>query len=251
MMKLDADGHRLLQEIARRHDVSEDAAMAALKALARGNGVQAQFDHPELGGMGQWSGGGMVMVGDIFNHRLKARVDALCTDLAEQLRAGRIILLNTPSDRRTSSGPWPAELGEPASSGGQNDFRYAYFPSARRLAVERGGEVTFYDTSDHKITGVSQQQSHSGSVKFTSQLGEIDLASLQVVTAPTRAEGDPQRSENSIDEWDIPEPTARKPERTGDADIFTTIERLHDLRQKQIITAQEFETKKAELLSRL
>ena len=43
--------------------------------------------HPDLGGMGQWSQGGMVMVGDMFNNALKARVDALCAELAGLLRA--------------------------------------------------------------------------------------------------------------------------------------------------------------------
>jgi hypothetical protein len=46
----------------------------------------AQFSHPELGGMGQWSMGGMIMVGDMFNNGLKARVDALCNDLSALLR---------------------------------------------------------------------------------------------------------------------------------------------------------------------
>ena len=55
---------------------------ALLTALVAGGGSQAQFNIPELGGMGQWSRGGMVMVGDMFNNALKARVDALCTELA-------------------------------------------------------------------------------------------------------------------------------------------------------------------------
>jgi hypothetical protein len=41
----------------------------------------AQFSHPDFGGMSQWSPG-MTMVGDIFNNSLKAKLDALCTELA-------------------------------------------------------------------------------------------------------------------------------------------------------------------------
>ena len=49
-------------------------------------------------------------------------------------------------------------LGEPNSAGGQNDLQYAYFAEKHRLAVSRGGKVEVYDTGDHDITGVSQQQ---------------------------------------------------------------------------------------------
>ena len=37
--------------------------------------------------MGQWSQGGMIMIGDMFNQGLKHRVDALCNELADFLRS--------------------------------------------------------------------------------------------------------------------------------------------------------------------
>ena len=46
-----------------------------LYAIMAGQGYQAQFNLPDLGGMGQWSLGGLSMVGDMFNNQLKARVD--------------------------------------------------------------------------------------------------------------------------------------------------------------------------------
>ena len=86
MPQLTPEGLRTVTEIATRHGVSLDAALGLLGALAQGHGRQAQFNHPDLGGMGQWSEGGMIMVGDMFNHGLKARVDALCNELAGLLR---------------------------------------------------------------------------------------------------------------------------------------------------------------------
>jgi hypothetical protein len=83
---LTPEGARRSEDVARRHGVSLEAAAALLGALAQGNGSQAQFNHPDLGGMGQWSQGGMIMVGDMFNHSLKHRVDALCSELASILR---------------------------------------------------------------------------------------------------------------------------------------------------------------------
>src|SRR5436305_1704686 len=116
----------------------------------------AQFNHPELGGMGQWSQGGMTMVGDMFNHALKARVDAVCSELAEMLRTVTVYVAEK------GVGPsgewWPPGLGRPSTTGGQNDLRYAFFPDTHRLAIDEAGRISVYDTGDHYISGVSQQQ---------------------------------------------------------------------------------------------
>jgi hypothetical protein len=78
---------------------------------------------------------------------------------------------------------WPDGLGEPSSTGSQNDLRYAYFPKARRLAVQRGDATTLYDTADHQIGGVSQQQQNNdGGATFTSQNGDVRLEDLKVVS---------------------------------------------------------------------
>ena len=77
---------------------------------------------------------------------------------------------------------WPEELGEnPNSAGGQNETRYAFFGDKQRLAVDTGdGKVQVYDSGDHRISGVQQDQSGSGrKVIFTSQHGEVDLATLK------------------------------------------------------------------------
>ena len=85
MRQLTADGRRIIDEVAQRHGVSGDAVLSLLDSLIAGGGSMAQFSHPELGGMGQWSRGGMTMVGDMFNNALKARVDALCAELSDLL----------------------------------------------------------------------------------------------------------------------------------------------------------------------
>ena len=87
MPNLTPEGLRIVTDVATRHGVSLDVALTLLGALAQGNGRQAQFNHPELGGMGQWSRGGMVMIGDMFNQGLKHRVDALCNELTDFLRS--------------------------------------------------------------------------------------------------------------------------------------------------------------------
>ena len=76
---------------------------------------------------------------------------------------------------------WPEEMGDPSTSGGQNDTRYAFFPTKQRLLIERGGKLTTYDSGDHDIGGVGQQQSGSSTLTFTSQNGLVDLDDLKQV----------------------------------------------------------------------
>jgi hypothetical protein len=197
MQELTQEGHRALFDIARRHGVSTDAALTLLRAVAAGGGTMAQFSHPELGGMGQWTAGGMVMVGDMFNYGLKQRVDTLCSELAALLRGPRVFTVPPHAAGIGAGGQWwPAELGAPAASGSQNDMRYAYFPASRRLAIQEGGEVRVYDTGDHLISGVSQQQSGMQPLVFSSQLGPVRCADLPHVAAteptfPVAAAGAP------------------------------------------------------------
>ncbi len=163
MQELTPEGRRLLQEFADRHAVTFDAVVTLLRALIAGNGSQAQFDHPDLGGMGQWSRGGMIMVGDIFNQGLKHRVDTLCNELANLLRSQPLLRAGSGSFQSQSQGSgdaslfvqgsnssfgrwWPGDLGDPSATGAQNEMRYAYFPHTRRLAIRLGGRVSVYDT---------------------------------------------------------------------------------------------------------
>ena len=74
---------------------------------------------------------------------------------------------------------WPADLGQPSSSGSQNGIRYAFFPGPRRLLVEKDGHVTTYDSGDHRISGVSQRDSEGQSLAFASQNGRVTLDALR------------------------------------------------------------------------
>lgn len=192
MPTLTEPGRQTIDALARRYGVSNDAVTTLIRALTSGNGSMAQFRHPELGGAGQWMRGGMTMIGDMFNQGLKARVDGLCNELAGLLTDQPSLASagapegqgqgGLPPVRGGSGSWWPDGLGSPNSSGGQNDVRYAYFAGKHRLAVEADGRVTLYDTGDHQINGVSQQQGSTRSLTFTSQHGTVDLDSLPVVS---------------------------------------------------------------------
>jgi hypothetical protein len=261
MPKLSPEGLRAVADIAQRTGFGPDAVASMLFAVIAGHGSMAQFSHPEFGGSGQWMSGGAIMLSDMFNNALKARVDALCGELAALVKRDPAVTVVgsfqaqsqggvAPFGARqssllapeTSGGAswWPADLGAPASTGAQNAMRYAYFPAARRLAVDHNGRVTVYDAQDHQITGFSQQQSGPGSVAFVSQHGTVDVGRLPVVGEDGTAPASPAVADSG---------STNAP--SGAEAILAVIERLAGLRAKGVLTEAEFSAKKAELLSRL
>ncbi|SHG04548.1 Short C-terminal domain-containing protein [Kaistia soli DSM 19436] len=263
MQQLSSTGRRILDGISERYGISQDAAEVLIAALVAGGGSQAQFSHPDLGGMGQWSAGGMIMVGDMFNNDLKHRVDGFLSELATALRGGDLFepAAEGRRDGREGAGlfapgggfaasSWPDELGTPSTSGAQNDLHYAYFPDSRRLAIRKGGHITLYDTADHAIGGVSQQQSGDQSLTFTSQYGTVRLDTLRRVAGGDDQPPQPLAAEPSSPR-ETPATATGSPSRPEEGDVVGLIERLATLRDRGILSDEEFAAKKAELLARL
>lgn len=289
MRPLTPEGQQMINQLAQQYGFSPEAVAVMLQSLIAGHGTMAQFNHPEFGGTGQWMGSGMIMLSDMFNQALKAKVDALChalsTLLSQQPEMVRprstqtqyqgqqpmspmgssqqpksaglstpTSLFMSPSEGATSAW-WPAELGHPSAVGTQNDIRYAYFRDPRRLAIVVNGQVTVYDTLDHQISGFSQQQAGGSSLTFTSQHGVVSLADLPVLTHPGGAQ---QREAAALPE-DTSAPqhepglaSADPSQRRAEADeIFTVMERLAELKAQGILTEEEYTAKKADLLRRL
>ncbi len=189
MTDLTDAGRSAIADIAQRYGVSFEAAEQMARAVAQGGGAMAQFNIPEFGGGGQWMAGGMTMVGDMFNHGLQAQVAGVCSELAAAM-SGAPFFKRPPGAVQPW---WPDELGAPASVGGQNEMRYAYFPGARRLVVDPGGGAPFriYDTGEHQIGGFSQQQSGGGDplvgLTFSSQFGQFSVTALTPVSPAAAA----------------------------------------------------------------
>jgi hypothetical protein len=191
-MTLTPQGSQAIEELARRYYVSVDAVTTLLQAVINGGGAMAQFSHPDPGGSGEWVEGGMTMIGDMFNNALKAKVDQLCSELASLAATQTLFAPPAPGQQpghaslsvaALASNWWPADLGTPSSTGSQNNVRYAVFPSVQRLVIEVDGQIAVYDTMDHQIGGVSQQQGADASVTFTSQFGLVRLTDLPLIPA--------------------------------------------------------------------
>ncbi|OBK38353.1 hypothetical protein A5658_26375 [Mycobacterium sp. 1245111.1] len=281
------DAEKAIDEIAGRYGLSRGAVLAMLFAVHAGGGTMAQFSIPELGGSGQWMRGGMTMVGDMFDNGLKARVDALCNELAQLLTTTTVFPASAEGAARgfTSANWWPAELGVPSATGAQNEARYAVFPGTRRLAIQINGVTKVFDTGEHQIAGVQQQQGTGyGSVAFTSQLGTFSVSTLAELGAPqvhetpvaaptpqhqsqhqssrpspfptqTQAQAPtPQyqgQYQSSPPRSSAPPPQAAAPPPGDPAGIVAAIESLAGLHQRGILSDEEFAAKKAELLARL
>ncbi|KQT50719.1 hypothetical protein ASG43_05410 [Aureimonas sp. Leaf454] len=264
---LTEEARRTIADIAGRHGFEPGAGEAMAEALMRSGGGMVQFNHRDLGGMGQWSKGGMMMIGEMNNDRLKARVGDLARDLSEAVQRGALAeesgggatapAGDTSSPSSSPSGAagggsgswWPSDLGRPSSTGSQNNARYAVFPEAKRLAVEDGGKVTVYDTGEDRIEGASQQQGGDTVLRFSTRNGSIRVEDLKVA-----GDGD---GEDDVRAKRSAEPAS--PAGTIDAlgrshpagDPIETIRRLAALRDEGVIGEAEFAAKKAELLSRL
>ncbi len=278
MDRFTSQGQQAIQDLAGRYNLSTDAVITMLYAVMNGGGTMAQFSHPELGGSGQWMRGGMTMVGDMFNNGLKMTVDNLCSELSNLLQNQQNLFKPQPvfTQNNNSSGQsqfqgngnysqnqnqgqwWPSELGSPSSTGAQNNSKYAVFPQQQRLAILLDGNLTLYNTLDHQIGGVSQQQGGLESMTFSSQYGTVRVTDLPVISV----NGNPPSNQQSPAFQQ--EPFQQQPRQNNtqsgvnsanntaqEADIFATLERLADLQQKGIIGADEFAQKKAELLARL
>lgn len=313
MQRLTSQGQKKINDIAQQYNVSTDAVMTLLQAVNNGNGTMAQFNHPELGGSGQWMSGGMITVSDMSNNNLKSMVDGICIKLSNLLAEQPFVpaplngsqnmgrqqqqqvghgVPNTNDNNESLSHWWPIELGVPTMTGVQNNICYAYFATQKRLAIEINRQVTLFDTLAHQLSGISQQQGGGSSITFTSQHGMVDVFNLPVISSTELAETqtpsasanepnstDKVSAESSANEPDstdsvlvepsnanLPDSTSSVPIETNissetapasspnlvpETDIFATIERLALLRQKDVITEEEFVAKKTELLSRL
>ncbi len=253
MQLLSPAGQNLVNDLSNRYNLSNDAVIHMIISVNNGGGTMAQFNSPELGGSGQWMQGGMTMVGDMFNYGLKMTVDNLCTEISNALATTQI-LLPPPRGSRSSNQWWPAELGIPFSSGAQNNIRYAIFP--QRLAIEINRQITVYDTLNHNIGGISQQQGGDTSLTFSSQFGTISVSSLPIVSGSDNIRPAPPTNFAQSFEQDYANPVSVEPvpsiQNTESSDaVIKLIEKLAQLHEMGALTDDEFNSKKSELLSRL
>ena len=116
MSGLKPHAESIADDLAQRCGFSTPAVLHMMRAVDAGWGGMASFDHPEFGGPGQWMQGGMVMLGEPFDHALRGRVDALCNEIAGAYERGGPL---TEREDSADTPQWPASLGTPGATGSQ------------------------------------------------------------------------------------------------------------------------------------
>jgi hypothetical protein len=168
--------------IAEKYGIPHEVVKDLLTKLRRTNGRQVQFSDESLGGMGQWSGG-MVMIGRMGDDALKAKIGALCAELAQLAQSsGMEKTMDTFQEQSKDS---TKDAPSASAAGSQNGVRYAYFAEESRLEIERDGVKKTYDATGYRISGVAQDQSTgvAATLRFTTADGDtIDLDRLKPVS---------------------------------------------------------------------
>jgi hypothetical protein len=284
MKQLTPEGQQIINNIAQRYNFSPDAVFSMLQSVINGNGSMAQFNHPEFGGSGQWMRGGMIMLGDMFNNGLKNSVGGLCQELSNLIasqpgliQSGSFQSQHQGTQQQSNYGGNQQQQNSTGTSGtcqlvctsACRKFwklvaRWPAIPppvQVRKITcvmpilppfggwqLKQMGMLPFTTHLDHQIGGFSQQQSVGSSITFTSQYGLVDIKTLPVISIDNVPVQKPDQSQ--------PVPSFQpRPDNTQftnqEADIFTAIEKLANLKDKGILTDAEYSAKKAELLARL
>lgn len=167
---------------------------------------------------------------------------------------------------------WPSELGNPSATGSQNGLKYAYFADRCRLAVKTGDQCWVYDTGNHQIGGFAQQQGGGGGITLTSQFGYVNLSTLPVIwrgqgpyiNNPAPVEPPQPISQPAPQPTNQPAPPVNPPAApsnqvapvadapaAGSSDVLDLLERLANLKERGLLSDDEFASKKSDLLHRL
>lgn len=174
-----------IKQLAERHGFSPDLAQSLLHELRRSGGRQAQFNDPALGGMGMWQSG-QLMIGDMMNHGLKAKVAAFLSDLAALLEASPDASpeLTWRAEKMASMAAQQQSSSSQGTAGGgfsvmQNGVAYRYSAERNELVVN---ETDVYDTTGLRVIGIhSQQQNGRGVLILNTDQGPRQVGDLKRV----------------------------------------------------------------------
>jgi hypothetical protein len=158
-----------LRLLAEQYAIDASVLEDLLRQLERTQGRQAQFNHPALGGYGQWQSG-MLMISAMNDHALKARVTRLFEDLLPLTRVPTTPPQPSPITPPPAPGSGASQGQQQSSQGGtgggrsgfsgaQNGISYRYDSASNQLVIN---DTDTYDTTGYRLTGVSASQQNGG-----------------------------------------------------------------------------------------
>ena len=289
MRQLSPSGQHAISDISQRHGFSTHAVLCMLEAVINGNGSMAQFSHPEFSGSGQWMRGGMVMVSDIFDNYLKARVDGLCNELSNLVAAQPDLVRSGSYQSQTQGSQGACNPAQPsgafsgvrqqggAGSMGPVSLFVSPVPGTsgnwwpdnllepNSTGAQNGVRYAYFAQAQRLAIDVggtvtvydTLDHQIGGFSQQQSVGGTLSFASqyglIDVASLPVVwSTGQSPRSAATPASTQQPSSASQAAAPTGrEQDVFAVIERLADLRAKGILSDEEFSAKKAELLSRI
>lgn len=186
------DKDPIIKELSSKYEIDQDAVECLYNSIQAGNGTMAQYNHPGLGGMGQWMAGGSVMS---FNWVLAGKITQMANAISQKIlerpsqqssQPAKVVpvspvqqkpVVNNSNPSFTPFAPmkpmapmtfsFPQGNGEksPDMSGAQNGTSYKYFKNDDVLEITKNGSTKKIILSA-KLVGVSQEQDQQGHQKF-------------------------------------------------------------------------------------
>lgn len=171
------------QRIAQQYGVSAEAVQQLAHALIRGRLKTARFNHPELGGIGKWRRGD-VLLGDVRDEDHKTLVWRLAEELMPLLKHVPLPA-SSEENEQTLVMPWWGDrlLGEPIITDRFESVQYGYFLESRRVIVLRGDDLIHYDADGLLVTGLVRRVSPSRGLELILQTvtGEVNVEALPII----------------------------------------------------------------------
>lgn len=166
----------LYQQLSNTHHVSVEAIQVLVRALVEGGYRSANFNHPELGGVGKWNGGDVIL-GDMSQEALRLKIWRIVQGLLPTLQQ-TIPPEPIQEADATFVMPWwnDVTLREPVLKGMFESTTFGYFLEGARVVVKQSEHITHYDASGHLVTDLQMMSGARGQMVLVLQTLSGDIA---------------------------------------------------------------------------
>ncbi|MEO0560572.1 MAG: hypothetical protein AAF125_00560 [Chloroflexota bacterium] len=172
-----------IRAIAQKHRLSDNAVVVLAKALRRGHGRMARFNHRELGGIGMW-GRGEVIIGDMRNESLRMQIWGAMNDLLPIITS-HPPRKPEPEKDSTLVMPWWGDitLGPPTVHGAFENMTFGYFLEPHRVILRNDGVITHYDARHLGVLDLAVTHDQRGApvITLVTLDGPLDVMMLDEI----------------------------------------------------------------------
>lgn len=162
-----------LSQLANKYKVSVASVKELESAIEKGGGTSAQFNIAELGGMGSWMKGGLIMLENSYDNVLKIRVSNLMDEISnsegscESCNGAKVAdasinnlngnvagIMNQPMKPMQPMGPIANNGSGSSMSGSSGNKSYNYDSEKNSLIVTIGNRSAYLSTNGKIVSSV-------------------------------------------------------------------------------------------------